>query len=88
MAAAVLSAFGRVAPAAPLINLVAVPWVSSVMVPSALLGRVLSPLPGIGLFVWWCFEQALQVFHQLLVIAGCSLGTAFAAHRQYWCFRW
>ncbi|MCD6003669.1 DNA internalization-related competence protein ComEC/Rec2 [Vreelandella alkaliphila] len=68
MAAAVLVAFGRVAPAAPLINLVAVPWVSSVMVPSALLGWVLSPLPGIGLFVWWCFEQALQIFHQLLVI--------------------
>ncbi|RUR32412.1 DNA internalization-related competence protein ComEC/Rec2 [Vreelandella andesensis] len=68
MAAAVLVAFGRVAPAAPLVNLVAVPWVSSVMVPSALLGWVLSPLPGIGFFVWWCFEQALQVFHQLLVM--------------------
>ncbi|UYO74158.1 DNA internalization-related competence protein ComEC/Rec2 [Halomonas qinghailakensis] len=68
MAAAVLVAFERVAPAAPLINLFAVPWVSSVMVPSALLGWVLSPLPGIGLFMWWCFEQALQVFHYLLVV--------------------
>ncbi|PCF97267.1 DNA internalization-related competence protein ComEC/Rec2 [Vreelandella nigrificans] len=69
MAAAVLLAFGRIAPAAPLINLVAVPWVSSVMVPSALLGWLLSPLPGLGLLMWWGFEQALAVFHQLLVMA-------------------
>lgn len=69
MAAAVLLAFGRIAPAAPLINLVAVPWVSSVMVPSALLGWLLAPLPGVGQLIWWGFEQALAVFHQLLVIA-------------------
>ncbi|WP_249978764.1 DNA internalization-related competence protein ComEC/Rec2 [Vreelandella olivaria] len=68
MAAAVLLAFGRIAPAAPLINLVAVPWVSSVMVPGALLGWLLSPLPGVGLVMWWCFEQALSVFHHLLVL--------------------
>ncbi len=37
MAAAVLLAFGRLAPAAPLINLVAVPLVSSLMVPLGLL---------------------------------------------------
>jgi len=69
MAAAVLFAFGRVAPTAPLINLVAVPWVSSVMVPTALLGWLLSPLPFVGLVPWWVFEQALAVFHQLLVVA-------------------
>ncbi|NDL69657.1 DNA internalization-related competence protein ComEC/Rec2 [Vreelandella alkaliphila] len=68
MAAAVLLAFGRVAPGAPLVNLLAVPWVSSIMVPSALLGWLLSPLPGIGALVWWCFELALQVFYQLLVV--------------------
>ncbi|WP_311063785.1 DNA internalization-related competence protein ComEC/Rec2 [Halomonas sp. DWK9] len=69
MAAAVLIAFGRVAPASPLVNLLAVPWVSSVMVPTALLGWLLSPLPVIGLVPWWTFEQALAIFHQLLVVA-------------------
>lgn len=69
MAAAVLVAFGRVAPAAPLINLVAVPWVSSVMVPTALLGWLLSPIPLAGGAVWWLFEQALSVFNLLLTLA-------------------
>lgn len=69
MAAAVLIAFGRVAPAAPLINLVAVPWVSSVMVPTALLGWLLSPLPYAGQSLWWLFEVALNTFHQLLMLS-------------------
>jgi competence protein ComEC len=69
MAAAVLVAFGRVAPAAPLINLVAVPWVSSVMVPTALLGWLLSPLPFVGQALWSLFEMALGVFHILLTVS-------------------
>ncbi|MCG7589050.1 MULTISPECIES: DNA internalization-related competence protein ComEC/Rec2 [unclassified Halomonas] len=69
MAAAVLLAFGRVAPVAPLVNLIAVPWVSSIMVPSALLGWLLSPLPGLGALTWWAFEQALGGFHWLLRLA-------------------
>ncbi|EHJ91373.1 DNA internalization-related competence protein ComEC/Rec2 [Vreelandella boliviensis] len=69
MAAAVLVAFGRVAPAAPLINLVAVPWVSSVMVPMALLGWLLSLIPLVGEAMWLLFEQALSVFHLLLTLA-------------------
>ncbi len=66
MAAAVLLAFGRVAPGAPLVNLLAVPWVSSIMVPAALLGWLVAPLPGASAVVWWIFEQALGVFHGLL----------------------
>ncbi|MEH6641783.1 DNA internalization-related competence protein ComEC/Rec2 [Vreelandella glaciei] len=66
MAAAVLVAFGRIAPAAPLINLVAVPWVSSIMVPTALLGWLLSPVPFLGHALWWLFEAALNIFHLLL----------------------
>ncbi|MGP8290554.1 DNA internalization-related competence protein ComEC/Rec2 [Vreelandella zhanjiangensis] len=66
MAAAVLIAFERIAPASPLINLIAVPWVSSVMVPLALLGWIFSPLPLLGTGVWWLFEQALGVFYALL----------------------
>ena len=69
MAAAVLVAFGRVAPAAPLINLIAVPWVSSVMVPTALLGWLLSPVPFLGHGLWWLFEAALSVFHMLLTLS-------------------
>lgn len=69
MAAAVLLAFGRVAPVAPLINLLAVPWVSSIMVPSALLGWLFSPLPGLEMLPWWVFEQALAAFHWLLRVA-------------------
>ncbi len=69
MAAAVLVAFGRVAPAAPLINLIAVPWVSSVMVPSALLGWLLSPVPFLAHSVWWLFELALTIFHILLTLS-------------------
>ncbi|HSP30747.1 MAG TPA: ComEC/Rec2 family competence protein, partial [Halomonas sp.] len=69
MAAAVLVAFGRVAPTAPLINLIAVPWVSSVMVPTALMGWLLSPVPFVGLAPWWLFEAALNVFHLLLTLS-------------------
>lgn len=69
MAAAVLVAFGRVAPAAPLINLIAVPWVSSVMVPTALLGWLLSPVPFLGHGLWWLFEVALSIFHILLTLS-------------------
>lgn len=62
MAAAVLLAFGRVAPAAPLINLVAVPYVSSIMVPLALLGWLLAPVPLVGEGIWWLFGEALSLF--------------------------
>jgi competence protein ComEC len=55
MAAAVLVAFARLAPAAPLVNLVAVPVVSSLMVPLGLLGWLLSPLPPLSALCWWLF---------------------------------
>ncbi|MFG6666710.1 DNA internalization-related competence protein ComEC/Rec2 [Halomonas sp. HNIBRBA4712] len=66
MAAAVLIAFGRVAPGAPLVNLIAVPLVSSVMVPLALLGWLTAPLFGVGELVWRAFEGTLYLFHALL----------------------
>ena len=69
MAAAVLLAFGRVAPLAPLVNLVAVPWVSFIMVPTALLGWLLAPLPWVGQLIWWLFEMGLGVFHWLLTLS-------------------
>lgn len=69
MAAAVLIAFGRVAPAAPLINLLAVPFMSLVMVPLALLGWLLTPLPYASTAAWWLFEQGLDVFYSALEYA-------------------
>ncbi|SDN22354.1 DNA internalization-related competence protein ComEC/Rec2 [Vreelandella arcis] len=69
MAAAVLVAFGRVAPAAPLINLVAVPWMSLLMVPLALLGWLLAPLPYASTAIWWLFEQGLNAFYIALEYA-------------------
>ncbi|MGM0614436.1 MAG: DNA internalization-related competence protein ComEC/Rec2 [Pseudomonadota bacterium] len=68
MAGAVLFAFGRLAPLAPLINLLAVPWVSLVMVPSAMLGWLLIPVAPLSELSWWVFEQALNLFHGLLTL--------------------
>ncbi|MGS2743178.1 DNA internalization-related competence protein ComEC/Rec2 [Halomonas sp. LS-001] len=73
MAGAVLLAFGRVAPLAPVINLVAVPWVSLIMVPSALLGWLLVPIAPLSAASWWVFEQALGVFHKLLTFHAAYL---------------
>ncbi|WP_404296862.1 DNA internalization-related competence protein ComEC/Rec2 [Halomonas sp.] len=60
MAAAVLLAFARLAPAAPLVNLVAVPLVSSLLVPLGLLGWLLTPLPPLSALCWWLFAQLTE----------------------------
>lgn len=57
MAGAVLLAFARLAPSAPLANLVAVPLVSAILVPLGLLGWLLSPIPYLGAFSWWLFGE-------------------------------
>ncbi|MDR5891692.1 DNA internalization-related competence protein ComEC/Rec2 [Halomonas mongoliensis] len=60
MAAAVLLAFARLAPAAPLVNLVAVPLVSSLLVPLGLLGWLLVPLPPLSALCWWLFARLAE----------------------------
>ncbi|MGC3871972.1 DNA internalization-related competence protein ComEC/Rec2 [Halomonas sp. GXIMD04776] len=55
MAAAVLLAFDRVAPAAPLINLLAVPVIGSLMVPLGLAGWLLAWIPPLAEICWWFF---------------------------------
>ncbi|WP_051530173.1 DNA internalization-related competence protein ComEC/Rec2 [Halomonas halodenitrificans] len=60
MAAAVLLAFDRLAPAAPLVNLVAVPLVSGLLVPLGLLGWLLAPLPGAMGACWWLFARLAE----------------------------
>ncbi|MDX5379556.1 MAG: DNA internalization-related competence protein ComEC/Rec2 [Halomonas sp.] len=69
MAAAVLLAFARLAPAAPLVNLVAVPLVSTVLVPLGLLGWLFAPVPYLGLACWWLFEHATRLLVGLLELA-------------------
>lgn len=69
MAAAVLLAFARLAPAAPLVNLVAVPLVSLVLVPLGLLGWLFAPLPYLGSACWWLFEHACRLLVGLLELA-------------------
>ncbi len=56
MAAAVVLAFGRLAPGAALINLVAVPLVSMLMVPLGLLGWALSWAQPLAQVCWGLFE--------------------------------
>ncbi len=55
MAGAVLLAFDRLAPAAPLVNLVAVPLVGSLMVPLGLAGWALAWAPTLADLVWGLF---------------------------------
>nr|WP_298375355.1 DNA internalization-related competence protein ComEC/Rec2 [uncultured Halomonas sp.] len=57
MAAAVLFAFDRVALAAPLINLLAVPVVGSLMVPLGLAGWLLAWMPPLAKICWWLFSM-------------------------------
>ncbi|WP_189515348.1 DNA internalization-related competence protein ComEC/Rec2 [Kushneria pakistanensis] len=64
--AATLLVFGQLASLSLLINLVAIPWVSMVMVPLALLGWLLSPIPGVGQWLWKLFGQAAYLFEAVL----------------------
>ncbi len=63
---ATLLVFGQLASLSLLINLVAIPWVSMVMVPLALLGWLLSPVPGAGQLLWGLFGQTAHLFEAAL----------------------
>ncbi|PMR72237.1 DNA internalization-related competence protein ComEC/Rec2 [Billgrantia endophytica] len=69
MAAAVLIAFARLAPSAPLVNLVAVPMVSSLLVPLGLLGWLFSPLAPLSALCWWLFEWIVLILIGMLEFA-------------------
>ncbi|WP_227367905.1 DNA internalization-related competence protein ComEC/Rec2 [Halomonas sp. M20] len=60
MAAAVLLAFDRLAPAAPLVNLLAVPAIGSLMVPLGLMGWLLAWMPPLAEACWWLFTMLAQ----------------------------
>ncbi|WP_233440389.1 DNA internalization-related competence protein ComEC/Rec2 [Modicisalibacter coralii] len=63
MAAAVLVAFDRLAPAAPLVNLIAVPLVGSLLVPAGLTGWALAWWPSLAALCWQGFSAAAHLVH-------------------------
>lgn len=55
----------------PVVNLLAVPWVSFVVLPPALLGTLLLPLAGVGEALLWLAGSALDgLFRALTIMAG------------------
>ncbi|EPC03867.1 hypothetical protein L861_00800 [Litchfieldella anticariensis FP35 = DSM 16096] len=66
MAAAVLLAFERLAPVAPLVNLLAVPLVSILMVPLGLLGWLLVGVPPLAQGSWQLFAWLADALVALL----------------------
>ncbi|GAA5169644.1 MULTISPECIES: DNA internalization-related competence protein ComEC/Rec2 [Halomonadaceae] len=67
MAAAVLLAFDRLAPAAPLVNLLIVPVVGSLMVPLGLAGWLLAWVPPLAEGLWQLFALLAHALQALLV---------------------
>lgn len=63
MAAAVLIAFDRLAPAAPLVNLIAVPLVGSLLVPLGLAGWMLAWWPPLATLCWQGFSAVAHLVH-------------------------
>ena len=55
---------------APLANLVAVPWISLVVLPLALLGTVLLPLPGVGEALLWLAGGLLDLLFRGLALVA------------------
>jgi competence protein ComEC len=70
MAAAVLLAFGRLSPLAPVINLLAVPLVGSVMVPLGFLGWLFAAWPTLASWAWWPFDHLANMLAYLLTSAS------------------
>jgi len=70
MAAAVLLAFGRLSPLAPVVNLFAVPLVGSVMVPLGFLGWLFAAWPALASWAWWPFDQLATMLAYLLASAS------------------
>jgi competence protein ComEC len=57
----------------PLANLFAVPWVSFLVVPLALLGTLLLPVPGVGEGLLWLAGGLLELLFQLLGLLAAAL---------------
>ncbi|VXC03097.1 Competence protein ComEC [Pseudomonas sp. 8AS] len=68
----------------PLANLLAVPWVSFLVVPLALLGTLLLPLPGVGEGLLWLAGGLLEVLFQLLDLLATALPAWLPMHLPLW----
>lgn len=70
LAPVLAAAIGEFSLLAPLVNLVAIPVFSLLVVPLALLGLVLLPLPDAAHACWWLADQVLQGIVQALQWIG------------------
>lgn len=71
VAGLVLMAFGQIAWLAPLVNLLAVPWLTLVIVPLGMLGWLASVVvPSVGLMVWQVTSYAIEALLWLLTVSA------------------
>lgn len=69
--AVVMSALGLgISFSGPLVNLLAVPWISFIVLPLALAGTLGVWLPGVGEFLLWCAAGALEGLLGVLAVAA------------------
>lgn len=68
----------------PLANLLAVPWVSLVVLPPALLGTALLPIPLVGEALLWLAGGALELQFQVLAWAAARLPAWIPAQVPLW----
>jgi competence protein ComEC len=70
----------------PLANLIAVPWVSLLVVPLALLGTVLLPVPWLGEGLLWLAGGLLEILFQLLAWIASLLPAWLPTALPLWCW--
>jgi competence protein ComEC len=70
----------------PLANLLAVPWVSLLVVPLALLGTLLLPLPWVGEALLWLAGGLLEILFQVLAWIAAMLPAWLPTAVPFWCW--
>lgn len=70
----------------PLANLLAVPWVSLLVVPLALLGTLLLPVPWLGEGLLWLAGGLLAILFQLLGWIASALPAWLPSAVPFWCW--
>ncbi|WP_256625623.1 DNA internalization-related competence protein ComEC/Rec2 [Pseudomonas sp. LPB0260] len=73
-----------VSTSAPLANLIAVPWVGMAVVPLALLGSLLLPVPWLGEVLLWLAGGALELLFRLLVLIAAWAPAWLPSHLPIW----
>lgn len=70
----------------PLANLIAVPWVSLLVVPLALIGTLLLPVPWLGEGLLWLAGGLLEILFQLLAWIAVMLPAWLPTSLPLWCW--